>query len=537
MRLVAAFDHRDIFIDPDADPAGAYEERRRLFGLPRSSWQDYNRSLISPGGGVWSRSAKEITLSPEAQAALGVSGQSLRPPDLVRAILSAPADLLWFGGIGTFVRAAAESDAEVGDRDDDRVRIDARAIRARVVAEGGNLACTPRARVQYSRRGGKINADFIDNAAGVATSDREVNLKILLGLAIERGLLAAGERDAVLVDVRDQVADEVLRQVGLSAVAITHAVPTSAVDLDAFEALMVGLEAGGGLDRQVDALPDAEELAVRRSAGAGMTRPELAVLLAHAKSDLTSTLARSPLMRDPEILEAVEAYFPTAVTRRFGGLIRDHRLYAQLAGTAVGSEIVDRMGITWAHETADQLGVGLPDAAAAYWTARQVLGADRRWRLLEGITARLSTDTELSLHQAVASAWPERTWPGGTSSWSGSWLRTGRWSPAWSAPGNRCLPAPTTWRSTTWSPGALPASWPTSGPGSAPSAWLPMWGRPAASWAVRCRRCWRPSVPPMSPSAYRHWRITCAPCIRPDDGSAGSSAPSSTTCADSVGRW
>jgi glutamate dehydrogenase len=404
IRLVAAFDHRDIFIDPDPDPAASHEERQRLFALPRSSWQDYNRDLISTGGGVWSRSTKEIALSPEAQAALGISAPSLRPPEVVKAILSAPADLLWFGGIGTFVRGAGESDSEVGDPDDDRVRIDARSLRARVVAEGGNLACTPRARVQYARRGGRINADFIDNAAGVATSDREVNLKILLALAIERGLLAAPERDTVLVGVREQVAHEVLRQVGLSAVAITDAVPTSAVDLDSFEALMVALEADGGLDRQVDALPDAEELTVRRDAGAGLTRPELAVLLAHAKSNLTTILARSPLMRDPEILEAVEATFPPSVTERFGGLITEHRLYAELAGTAVGSEIVDRMGITWAHETADQLGVQFADAAAAYWTARQVLGADRRWRQLEAIAAGLPTDTELVLHQAIASA-------------------------------------------------------------------------------------------------------------------------------------
>jgi glutamate dehydrogenase len=404
IRLVAAFDHRDVFIDPDPDPEVGYQERRRLFELPGSSWQDYDRTLLSPGGGVWSRTVKEIVLSPRAQAALGVSASSLRPPEVIRAILSAPADLLWFGGIGTFVKAADEADADVGDPDDDRVRVDARELRARVVAEGGNLACTPRARVQYARRGGKINSDFIDNAAGVATSDREVNLKILLALAIERGQLAAGERDGVLVGAREQVAAEVLRQVGLSSVAITHAVPGSAVDLDAFEALMDSLEADGRLERRVDALPDAEEIGVRRNAGAGLTRPELAVLLAHSKSELTAALARSPLMWDPEIFEAVEAYFPAAVTERFGGLIRDHRLYAELAGTAVGSEIVDRMGITWAHETADQLGVSLPDAAAGYWTARQVIGADRRWRLLDAMTPRLSPDIELLVHQAVAAA-------------------------------------------------------------------------------------------------------------------------------------
>jgi glutamate dehydrogenase len=404
IKLVAAFDHRDVFIDPDPDPQVSFAERRRLFGLPRSSWQDYDRALISPGGGVWSRTAKEIALSPQAQAALGLSGKTLPPPDVVRAILSAGVDLLWFGGIGTFIKASTETDAEVGDSSDDAVRIDAGALRARVVAEGGNLAVTPRARVQYSRRGGRINADFIDNAAGVVTSDREVNLKILLAQAIEAGLLARSERDQVLFDVADDVAAEVLRQVGLSAAAVSHAVPRSAIDLDAFEALMVKLEIDGHLNRRVEALPDTEELQIRRSAGAGLTRPELAVLLAYAKSDLAAALERSPLMADPEILVAVEAYFPPPVTARFHDLIASHRLYNGLAGTALGSEIVDRMGVTWAHETAEELGVLLADVAAAYWAARQVLTADRRWRQLEAIAPQISTDAELVLHHAVGAA-------------------------------------------------------------------------------------------------------------------------------------
>ena len=302
------------------------------------------------------------------------------------------------------MKAATESDADVGDRADDGVRVDATEVRARVVAEGGNLAVTPRARVQYSRRGGRINADFIDNAAGVATSDREVNLKILLALAVERGALAASERDQVLVSVADEVAAEVLRQVGLSAAAVSHAVPRSAEDLDAFDALMVGLETDGHLNRQVEALPDPGEIDVRREAGAGLTRPELAVLLAYAKSDLATALERSPLMADPEMLDAAEAYFPPLVTERFRDLIVEHRLYTGLVATAVGSEIVDRMGVTWAHETADELGVLLADVAAAYWAARQVLTADQRWRRLEAMTPHLSTDTEIVLHGSVSSA-------------------------------------------------------------------------------------------------------------------------------------
>jgi glutamate dehydrogenase len=404
MRLVAAFDHRDVFIDPDPDPEVAFAERERLARMPGSTWQDYNRSLISAGGGVWSRNAKQIPLTNAAQAALGVASSTLTPPEVISAILCAPVDLLWFGGIGTFVKGDNEADADVGDRADDRIRVNASVVRARVVAEGGNLAFTQRARIQYSRRGGKINTDFIDNAAGVATSDREVNLKILLALAIERGRMAAGQRDDLLAEVADDVAAEVLRQVGLSAAAVTRAVPASASDLDAHEALMVGLESAGHLDRKVEALPEAEEIAVRRSAGAGLTRPELAVLLAHAKSELAQALQASPLMRDPEMREAVEAYFPSIVTERFGDIVGDHRLYPQLAATAVGSEIVDRMGITWAHETADELGLSLADVAAAYWAARQVLTADRRWRQLESMATRTSADTQTVLDQALAAA-------------------------------------------------------------------------------------------------------------------------------------
>ena len=225
IRLIAAFDHRHIFVDPDPDPARSFAERARLFATPGSSWQDYDRAVLSPGGGVWSRATKQVALSSEARQVLGVSAEVLTPPELVSAILTASADMLWLGGIGTFVKAAGETHADVGDRANDAVRVDADQVRARVVVEGGNLGFTQRARIVYSRRGGKINADFIDNAAGVATSDYEVNLKILLALAIERGVIAASERDPVLHAVQDDVAQAVLHDVGLTALAVTRAVP------------------------------------------------------------------------------------------------------------------------------------------------------------------------------------------------------------------------------------------------------------------------------------------------------------------------
>ena len=404
IKLVAAFDHRHIFVDPDPDPARSFAERARLFALPRSSWQDYDPSVLSAGGGVWSRVTKEIVLSPPACQALGLTGAAISPPDLVRAILTASADMLWLGGIGTFVKAPVESHADVGDRANDTVRVDADQVRARMIVEGGNLGVTQRARILYSRRGGKINADFIDNAAGVATSDYEVNLKILLALAIERGGLAPDERDSVLQSVQDDVADAVLRDIGLTAIAVTRAVPASAVDLDSFEALMAHLELVGRLDRKVEALPAPEDMAVRRAAGAGLTRPEAAVLLALAKSDLATALEASPLVTDPAVHDAVAGYFPATVSSRFAGIIGDHRLYRELAATRVASDVVDRMGVTWAHETAEEFGAGLADVARAYWAGRHVLGAEARWRAIEAIAPTISADAEAVLHFMVAAA-------------------------------------------------------------------------------------------------------------------------------------
>ncbi len=404
IELVAAFDHRHIFIDPRPDPERSFLERGRLAALGRSSWDDYDRSTLSAGGGIWSRDVKSVPLSPAARTALGVSAEELSPPELISAVLAAPVDLLWFGGIGTYVKAPDESDAEVGDHANDEVRVVADQVRARVVAEGGNLGVTNRARIRYSRRGGRINADFIDNAAGVATSDREVNLKILLALAIERGRLAADERDEVLRAVEDHVATEVLRQVDHSVSALNRAVPASARELDAYEALLDGLEAADCIDRTVEALPAVDEWQRRRSAGAGLIRPELAVLLAGAKSDLLDALVRSDLAEDVSLRDVVGPYFPPIVRERFGDLIPEHRLYPELLATDLAGEIIDQMGVVWAHETAAELDVSLPEVAGAFWAARQLLGADELWRAAEAAGAELSADAEAAVHLAVTSA-------------------------------------------------------------------------------------------------------------------------------------
>jgi glutamate dehydrogenase len=404
IRLIAAFDHRHIFLDPDPDPQRSYEERARLARLPTSSWADYSLDCISTGGGVWARDVKEIELALPARRALGVDRDRLSPPELISAILEAPVDLLWFGGVGTFVKASSEPDSDVGDHANDEVRVTAERVRARVIGEGGNLGLTQQARIRYSRRGGRINTDFIDNAAGVATSDREVNLKILLALAIEEGRLQPDDRDAYLEGAQDEVASEVLRQVDHSVAALNRAVTDSARQLDAYAALIDTLEASGRLDRLVESLPSPEELAVRRSAGAGLIRPELAVVLAYAKSDLVTAIEQSPIVADPSFAKAVEAYFPAAMRSDFGDLIARHRLYDQILATEVANEIVDQLGAVGAHETAAELGVGLGDVAGAYWAARHVVGAAGPWAELDTRWAELPADADARLHQIVSDA-------------------------------------------------------------------------------------------------------------------------------------
>jgi glutamate dehydrogenase len=404
IRLIAAFDHRHVFIDPEPDPIISFHERERLAALPGSSWADYRRELISRGGGVWPRHTKMVPLAPAARRALGAAAESLTPPQLISAILAAPVDLLWFGGIGTYVKAPDEPESAVGDHANDGVRITADEVRARVVAEGGNLGVTQRARIRYSRRGGRINTDFIDNAAGVATSDREVNLKILLALAIERSRLDPEERDAYLARSAAEVATEVLQQVDHSVAALSRAVPASAKELDAYAALIDALEEEGRMDRAVEVLPTAEELRVRRDAGAGLIRPELAVLLAYAKSDLVSAIEASEVVADPALLDAVAPYFPAPIRASFRDLIPHHRLYPQLVGTDLAGEIVDQLGIVWAHETAAELGRDPAEVAAAFWAARQVVGAGDRWADLEVRSLELSADAEAALHATISDA-------------------------------------------------------------------------------------------------------------------------------------
>ena len=374
LRLVAAFDHRHIFVDPSPDPEASYEERARLSRLPGSSWADYDLAQASPGAAVYPRGAKQVELSPQARDALGAPERLVAPPDLVRAVLRAPVDLLFFGGVGTFVRGPGQSDAEVEDGANDEVRLDAGQLRARVVAEGANLALTQPARAAYSRRGGRVNADFVDNAAGVALSDREVNMKVLLQLAISKGALSAERRAALLVEAEGEAATKVLQQVDDGIVAVDRAAASSPGDLPAYGALLADLEAEGLLDRQVEALPSEEELARRAQAGAGFSRPELAVLVAYARSELARSIDGSPLATAAELQELVLSYFPGPFRRVLADLVPQHPLARSLAASQLANEVLTTMGPVWAHESARETGRPSYEAAAAYWGARQVLG-------------------------------------------------------------------------------------------------------------------------------------------------------------------
>jgi glutamate dehydrogenase len=370
MKLVAAFDHRDIFLDPDPDPARSWAERQRLFNLPRSSWQDYDKALISPGGGVFPRSAKSLPLSPETQAVIGLDKPEASPAEVMRAILKAPVGLLWFGGIGTYVRASGESDEEVGDRANDPIRITGSDLRAKVVGEGANLGCTQRGRIEAARRGIRLNTDAIDNSAGVNTSDVEVNIKVALAPVEREGRLTFEARNALLAEMTDEVGRLVLRNNYLQTLAISLAERRGAGESGFAQHLMQRLERQGRLDRTVEFLPDDASIAERALRAEGLTRPELAVLLAYAKLALHDELLDSKVPDDPYLGRELERYFPLELRERFPEAIASHRLRREIIATQLANAIVNRGGPTIVTRLADQTGADAPTIAAAYAAAR-----------------------------------------------------------------------------------------------------------------------------------------------------------------------
>jgi glutamate dehydrogenase len=407
LKLVAAYDHRHVFLDPDPDPARSFAERERLFEMSGSSWDDYDREAISDGGGVFSRNAKRIPLTPQVRRMLDIDDEALAPADLIRAILRAPVDLLWNGGIGTIVKASGESDADALDRASDAIRVDGRDVRARVVGEGGNLGFTQRARIEYATTGGHggegglINADFIDNSAGVDCSDHEVNLKILLDLAVRRGELDREDRDDLLAEVTDDVVGHVLYDSFLQAQILSQEVRSSAARVFAYEDLMGALETARILRRRDEALPTSEDMAERRRAGRGLVRPELAVLVAYAKRLLTDALLHSDLPEEAAFDHDLRTYFPRPVVERFGHLLAEHPLRRELIATLAANDVVDGLGPTFVSGLAGELGAEPAEVVRAFRIAREVTGATQRWLEIEGQVATLDADAAWRLLDGV----------------------------------------------------------------------------------------------------------------------------------------
>ena len=397
LRLVAAFDHRHIFIDPDPDPVIAWEERSRLYTSPGSTWADYDPELLSAGGGVYERSAKRVDLSAEARAVLDVDAEDLTPAGVIRAILKAPADLLWNGGIGTFVKASAESHEDVGDRANDAVRVDAKQLRCRVVGEGGNLGLTQDARVEFARNGGGVNTDFIDNSGGVNCSDREVNLKVLLGVAEERGELDREGRDRLVQAVVDDVVEKILFDNFLQSQILSQEVDASPHRLENYEEVMTVLESSGSLRRDLEGLPSTEDLTERARLGQGMTSPELAVLLAYSKRSLRDWLLESDLPDFAQFEQDLAGYFPGPVTERFGHLLGSHPLRRELIATIVANEVINSQGIAFVIKLMAETGAPSDRIVVAYRTARVVTDAPYRWQAVEDLFGAISSELSREL--------------------------------------------------------------------------------------------------------------------------------------------
>jgi len=403
IRLVAAFDHRHIFLDPNPPVAASFRERERLFALPRSSWDDYSRKLISRGGGVWPRSAKSIALGPEARMSLGLEAASATPVEVMRAILRMQVDLLWNGGIGTYVKAADESHGEVRDRANDAIRADGREIRARVFGEGGNLGCTQRGRVEYAqsggpeKAGGRINTDFIDNSAGVNTSDLEVNIKILLTDVARKGRLTRAARDKLLASMTQEVAALVLRNNYLQSQAISVLEQRAPERLSEYHSLIRTLERGAHLNRAIEFLPGDDEFAERRKQSLGLTRPELAVVLAYSKIWLSNHLLDSDLPDDPYFATEVQRYFPTPARKRYAREIPRHRLRREIIATATTNSLVNRMGPVFVARAQEDTNADPAAISRAYTIAREIFSMRSLWADIESLDNTVAASIQYAM--------------------------------------------------------------------------------------------------------------------------------------------
>lgn len=396
-RLIAAFNHLHIFVDPNPDAETSYAERERLFGLPGSTWRDYDSRLISAGGGVFDRSAKSVKLSRKAAAALGTRAGEVTPNELIGAILKAPVDLLWNGGIGTYVKASREHNRAAGDRVNDPVRVNASELRCRVVGEGGNLGLTQAARIEYARGGGRINTDFIDNSGGVDCSDREVNIKIALRALERTGEVTGRQRDRLFLGMTDEVARQVLYDNYLQAQAISFAEAQGTARFNEYSELIRTLERHAGLSRRLESLPDDDELRERKKNSGALTRPELAVLFAHAKNDLYEALLSSDIPGDGYLSRELALYFPAPIRDAYPGALERHRLRDEIICTAITNSMINRMGPSFPQRMRGDTGVGHAEVARAYTIAREVFDARTIWRAVEAQDYRIAPDIQLEM--------------------------------------------------------------------------------------------------------------------------------------------
>ncbi|MBR9781235.1 MAG: NAD-glutamate dehydrogenase [Rhodospirillales bacterium] len=401
IKLVAAFNHMHIFVDPDPDLAKSFAERKRLFDMPRSSWADYDTKVLSKGGAIFDRKAKTLDPSAEVRKLLDLGTGKVTPADMMKAILKADVELLWFGGIGTYIKSSAESNADAGDRANDAIRINGKDIRAKVIGEGANLGCTQRGRIEYAHAGGRLNTDAIDNAAGVNCSDHEVNIKILVGEVVAAGDMTEKQRNKLLVEMTDEVGDLVLRDNYLQSQAISNAFAGGGDALDAQVRLIRMLEREGRLNREIEYLPDDEELARRTAAHQGLTRPEISVLMPYAKLWLYDEVLKSDLPDDPILVEELVRYFPTAVRKKYSAAISSHRLKREIIATVGTNSLVNRVGGTFVHDMMEATGLSAVDVSRGYLITRAVFGLRKLWAGIEALDNKVDAKVQIAMFSHI----------------------------------------------------------------------------------------------------------------------------------------
>ncbi|PBS13797.1 glutamate dehydrogenase [Lysobacteraceae bacterium NML93-0792] len=403
IRLIAAFDHRHIFIDPAPDAARSFKERQRMFALPRSSWEDYDTTLIAKGGGVWPRSAKSIPLSAEAREALGIEGDatSISPNELMSAILRAPVDLLWNGGIGTYVKASSETHADVGDRANNPLRVDGRDLRCKVVGEGGNLGLTQLGRIEAAQHGVLLNTDFIDNSAGVDTSDHEVNIKILLNAVVQSKKLTVPARNKLLASMTDEVAELVLWDNYRQNQALSLMERMSVSRLGSKRHFIRTLEAQGLLDRQIEFLPSDAEISERKAKGQGLTRPELSVLLSYSKLVAFDQMLASDIPEDPYLSRELQRYFPLPLQKKYAAFMEDHRLKREIIATAVTNQMINRMGATFLMRMQEDSGRTPGEVAKAFTITRETIEARTLWNRIDALDGTVPESVQVDALQVI----------------------------------------------------------------------------------------------------------------------------------------